>query len=279
MSQKTQSLTLDLIGVKFTKYFAVAKINLQNAQAYLVNSISKALIVTLRIWIFTQLYRITYDSNGVTQIGGLTLALVIWNLMLAQSFQSAVRPQVSYLIEEEVKNGTLAYSINRPFSYILFQYAAYWGRLFSNLFFNLAIGLLAALILVGPIFFSFGSIFFGLILLFLGLTLDFFIYLIIGLLAFWVEDIKAFNWLYVKAQIAFGGVILPLSLFPDSIRKIAEMLPFAQLYYSAARVMVNFEWPMFYRFLLIQLFWVFLFGLLSFLIFKKCIKHATINGG
>jgi len=77
----------------------------------------------------------------------------------------------------------------------------------------------------------------------------------------------------------FGGVIVPIALFPDYLQNIANYLPFSQLYYGAARLMVNFEMSLFKQFILIQLAWILIFALLSSYLFKKGIKNVSVNGG
>ena len=141
----------DVIALKILKYYEIAKINYYNSLAYIVNALSRSVVVVLRIWIFAQLYKITYAISGTEEIGGLTIAMVVWSLMMTQSFQSSGLPRVSSIIDEEVKTGTLAYSINRPYSYMLFHLFGFLGRSTPILFANLLIGSIAALILVGPI--------------------------------------------------------------------------------------------------------------------------------
>jgi len=266
-------------GYKFLKYFEIAKVNYYNSAAYLLNLLSRSATVILRIWIFAQLYKVTYAASGVSEIGGMTVAMIVWSLMMTQSFQSSTRPPISQLIDEEVKTGALAYSINRPYSYIFFHMAGFFGRSLPNLFINLSVGLLAALILVGPLDFSFYGIAFGMTLLFFGYILDFFINLIIGLLAFWVEDTSAFTWIYSKGQMIFGGIILPIALFPEYLQKIAEILPFSLMYYGAARIAVNFDFYLFQKFIFMQFVWIFVFGLSAIYLFNKGIKNVSINGG
>ncbi len=276
---KTLQSGSGLLGYKFLKYFEIAKVNYFNSSAYLVNLISRSAIVVIRIWIFTQLYKVSYAISGLSEIGGLTVAMVVWSLMMTQSFQTATRPQLSKIIDEEVKSGTLAYSVNRPYSYILFHFSGFIGRSIPNLFINLLIGALAALVLVGPIVFSWEALAFGAVLLFFGYILDFFVSLIIGLTAFWIEDTSAFTWIYSKGQLVFGGLILPIALFPDYLQKIAELLPFSQMYYGAARLIVHFEPSLFWQYLATQLVWILFFGVVAYYLFNKGIKHVSVNGG
>lgn len=280
MNQEKQYLSVfHYLKSKILKYFEIVKVHYFSSWAYFTNVIGSGFTVLIRIWIFTQLYTISYQASGATIINGQSVAMVVWGLMLVQSFHGATRPNVSRLIEDDVKNGTLAYSISRPYSYILFQLFAFIGRIIPKLFSNLLIGIIAAFILVGPVFFSVKSILLGLILLILGYLLDFLISMIIGLVAFWIEDVSALVWIYQKGQMIFGGAIVPIALFPDYLQNVANYLPFSQLYYGAARLMVNFEMSLFKQFLLIQLAWILIFALLSTYLFKKGIKNVSVNGG
>jgi ABC-2 type transport system permease protein len=154
------------------------------------------------------------------------------------------------------------------------------GRVLPGLLSTLFVGILFAIIFIGPISMpSIAAFLLGIFLLFLGYTLDFFINFSIGLTSFWVEDQEPFAWIYQRIQYIFGGVIVPLSLFPDKIAKIAEYLPFSHLYYGAARTIVQFEPKLFLKFLTVQFGWIILFIFIAILIFKKGIKNVSINAG
>lgn len=264
---------------KILKYTEIAKVNYRNNVTYVVNLISRSGLVLIRVWIFAQLYRATYAIAGTSEIGGLTVAMTVWSLAFTQSFQGATKPPVARLIDEEVKTGLVAYSMNRPYSYVLFHLFGFLGKSVPNILLNTCIGAGAALILVGPIRFTAQGLLLGSVLLFLGFVLDFFMSLNIGLAAFWIEDITPFVWIYQKSQTIFGGVILPIALFPDAIRRIAERLPFSQLFYSAARMVVHFDPALFKQYLVTQLVWITFFGIGAFWLFYRGTKHVSVNGG
>lgn len=267
------------LKLKFFKYFEVAKINYRNTVTHPSNTLARSLTVALRVWVFTQLYTVTYAVSNAKEIGGLTVAMVVWGLMLTQSFQAAARPAMSRIIEDEVKTGALAHSINKPYSYMIFHYFGFMGRNMTKVLFNLAVGIAVAWILVGPVLITPVGAALGFFLLMLGYTLDFFIYFVIGILAFWVEDISAFNWIYAKMQMVFGGLILPITLFPGALQKITLYLPFSQLYYGASRLIVDFQPALFVQFFLTQIAWIFALFIIAYFLFKKAMKYVSINGG
>lgn len=267
------------VALKILKYYQVSKVAYDDTMAYIVNLFSRAFTVVFRIWIFTQLYLVTFEYSQETKVGGMTVAMVIWVLMLAQTFQSSTRPAVSIIIEEEVKTGTLAYTVNRPYSYILFHMFAYFGRCWANLLSNLIIGVVATILLVGLVKISIFGLLLGILLLILGLILNFLVSMMIGLSAFWLEDISSLHWIYQKGQMVFGGVILPLALFPEYLQEIIYLLPFGQMFYSSASIMIDFNLNLFWSNLVIQLIWIIVFGSATILMFRQGVKNVSINGG
>lgn len=270
-----QTLRLNII----LKYFQIFKINTSSQTVYLTNLFFQSVTVLFRIWIFAQLYKVTYDYTHQTEIGGLTVAMVVWSLTFVQSFSVATRPFLGMSIEEDVRSGAIAYYLNKPYSYLLFQLSSYFGKILPKLIVNLVIAAFFTVILVGYIKFTVIGILAGVLLLFFGYILDFAMAFIIGIASFWFEDTSSLRWIYSKGGFVFGGVIVPLSLFPDNVRVLVESLPFAQIFYGSARMIVNFDPQLFIRFFATQLIWVAVFLFLANWIFKKGAKNVAVNGG
>lgn len=264
---------------KILKYFYIAKTSAQSRTAYTANLIARSFAVIFRIWMFSQLYIASYNAIGQTTVGGLTVTATIWSMVLIQCFRSSTRPRTDQLIGEDVRTGAVALSLNKPFSFIIFHYFNFLGRVIPGLLSTLFVGILFAILFVGPIALNYINILLGILLLFLGYTLDFFINFSIGLTSFWIEDQEPFAWIYQRIQYIFGGIIVPLSLFPDKIANIAEFLPFSHLYYGAARTIVQFEPKLFLKFITIQFGWILFFVFIAIFIFKKGIKNVSINAG
>jgi ABC-2 type transport system permease protein len=268
------------LKLKFLKYFEIIKIAYFNNTVYIVDVLGIGGLVAVRIWIFTQLYRTAFGSLGVTQLGGLVLTQTIWILAFTQSFHVSNRTRVIMkAIEYEIKSGSIAYSISKPYSYLLFNFFSCLGITGSNILTTVFFGLLSAVILAGFIKISLIGLLAGIFLLFFGVTLNTLAILIIGLSAFWAEDTSAFRWIYDKMLWIFGGIFLPLSLFPDKFRQIVELLPFNQMFYGPARMIVSFDGHLFYKYFAVQLVWVVIFALVAMRIYRTGLKNLSINAG
>jgi ABC-2 type transport system permease protein len=263
------------------KYYEIARINFLNCLTYPMNMLSRSLLMCLRIWIMCQLYEASFTSQSSVRVGGLTLAMVIWCIVFTQSFQAAcqARPLLPTIIDEEVKSGILAYTLNKPYSYLLFNYFGFLGRSLPNFFLNLLLGSATAFLLTGPLHVELRAVPAAALMSLVGFTLHFCISISIGLSAFWIEDTSAFNWLYHKGQLVLGGLILPIALFPESIRYVVEYLPFSQLFYAPARVLVAFDAHLFALYLTAQIAWTVVFALLVTLLFASGSRNVSINGG
>lgn len=264
---------------KILKYFEIFKISYLTDNAYLSSNFTRGLVVFLRIWIFTQLYEVTYKTVHAHQISGFTIAMVVWSLMLVQSLSTSTKPSIARKIQDEIKEGTIDLKICRPYSFMFFYFFEMLGKFFSSATVNLLVGFLAVFILVGPIKLTIAGLVFGLILLFFGILLDFLTHYIIGLLAFWIEDIQPLIWINGKATFIMGGMVFPIALFPSGFRKIVELLPFSQLYYGASRTFVSFDHSLFVKYLLTQLIWIVIYFTIATLIYRKGVRNVNINGG
>ena len=110
-------------------------------------------------------------------------------------------------------------------------------------------------------------------------TLNFCIATLIGLTAFVVEDISAFQWIYQKLAFVFGGLLIPLDFYPAWLQTICRALPFASMTYAPARLFVDPSLASFSAVVGMQLVWILTLGLLLIFSYRRGLAYLTINGG
>ncbi|MCX6808150.1 MAG: hypothetical protein NTW50_00585 [Candidatus Berkelbacteria bacterium] len=262
----------------FGKYLASMKIGFTSETIYPANYLSESILVVVRVAIMAALYRISLGYLDASEVGNLNVAEIVWILMITESVRYSVF-SVARPIQDAIQNGDFAYQIARPYFYPLFLLTQSFGQSIPFLAVNLSVGIAACFFFVGPFHFSLLGLGLGLISLFFGYLLDSVIYLIIGLSAFWFENNWPLWWIYGRAKFILGGAMIPLAVFPPLLKKVAELLPFSQTYYSAALLIVKYDQASFGRFFLIQLFWISTFGLIATIMFRKGLKHVAANGG
>jgi ABC-2 type transport system permease protein len=272
-----QSITNRWPGL--SKYVFIAGIGFKNGKVYPLEMLLPAVVVILRMWVFTLVFHAAFASKGVASINGYSATMSVWMVMFAQCIQQAGKGRAALVITGEVQSGSFATSSNKPFSYILYHLWNFIGNIMPSLLVSMAIGILAALLLVGPIPVTLlGLAAFGPALL-CALVLNFLIYFCVGLTSLWLEDSTPIMWIVSKTGLVFGGLLVPIALLPDLPRKIAEVLPFAQLFTAPAQLIVHFQPQLLVRTILLQGLWLLLLALLASWFFRKGRRHVASNGG
>jgi ABC-2 type transport system permease protein len=220
------------------KYWAVARVTLLTQTAYLGEIAVRTVFLAMVLYIFVQLWTVTYEAMGQQTVAGFTVAQMIWYLTVTESILLS-RPRVSREIDQDVRSGDVAYQLIRPYDYVTFRLAAYLGERALRFVSCLAIGTVLALLYVGPIELSPTAVLAAGLVVLVGAIVDFLGAVAIGLCAFWVEDTQPLQLLYDRAIMLLGGLLLPLELFPDWIARILAALPFQLILYAPARMAVT----------------------------------------
>src|SRR5215213_3922028 len=101
----------------------------------------------------------------------------------------------------------------------------------------------------------------------------------IGLLAFLVEDVSAFMWIYQKLAFLFGGMLIPLDFYPAWLQTLAKVLPFAGMTYGPARLFVTPTTGLFVSVMMLQIIWIIVLALLLTFAYRRGVAYLTVNGG
>jgi ABC-2 type transport system permease protein len=220
------------------KYGAIARVTLATQTAYLGEVAVRSVFLAMVLYIFVQLWTVTYEAMGQQTVAGFSVAQMIWYLTITESILLS-RPRVSREIDQDVRSGDVAYQLIRPYDYVLFRLAANLGERALRFGSCLAIGAVLALLYVGPIALSPAALLAAGLVVLLGAVVDFLGAVAVGLCAFWVEDTQPLQLLYDRAIMLLGGLLLPLELFPDWIARTLAVLPFQLILYAPARIAVT----------------------------------------
>jgi len=260
------------------KYGAITLINLQNQLAYVWDALGRAVFIILIMFIFVQLWSAAYDSQGAAEIAGLTLSDTIWYFLIAEMIELG-KFRHDQQISDEVKDGSIAYTLNRPYNYLAYHFFNGLGETVIKMILIFLLGLPIVLWYAGPPSISWQALPAIILVVFLALVLDFCMASSIGLLAFVTEDTFSFRLVYQKLMFILGGLLIPLDFLPDWLRHIARLLPFSQVTYAPAKLFVAFDAQLFWETLTLQLGWIFVMGSLLFLQYRWATRRLVVNGG
>ena len=266
------------LQARVAKYGAITLTNLQNQFAYIWDALGRCVFIVLILFIFVQLWSAVYESEGSLEIAGLSLTATIWYFLVAEMIEiGKFRHDVR--ITEEVKDGSIAYTLVRPYHYLAYHFFNGLGETVVKMALVFLMGMPIAYFSVGlP---TVNPLHLPAVLLILcgALTLDFIMASSIGLLAFITEDTFSFRLIYQKLIFILGGLLIPLDFLPDWLARIARALPFSQTTYGPAKLFVAFSGPQFRQILAMQLLWIVLLGALLLVQYRWAVRRLSVNGG
>lgn len=260
------------------KYGSITLTNIQNQLAYVWDAVGRAVFIILILYIFVQLWSSVYASRGGGEIAGLTLTATIWYFLVAEMIEIG-KFRHDQQISDEVKDGTIAYAMTRPYNYLVYHFFNGLGETLVKMVLIFLLGLPVVWLNVGGLSISWSTLpAVGLILL-LALVLDFVMSSSIGLLAFVTEDTFSFRLIYQKLIFILGGLLIPVDFLPEWLQVIARILPFSQMTYAPAKLFVAWSAAQFWWVLMMQIFWIGVMGWLLRRQYRWAIRRLEVNGG
>ena len=263
------------------KYINIYKTSFRQESKTVSNSLTSVVAFIVIIYIFHQLWSFIYGgSGGGTLIHGYSLNMMIWYMIMAEVFMYAVNARTTTrAFAIDIKSGKIAYQLNKPYNYYLYQVSSQIGLVSWKLLFLLPTALFMGLILLGPIEnFRITYVLPILLSMILALLLTCIIYGTVGILSFWIEEASPFTWIIQKFQMLFG-LFFPPEFFPVWLQPIIEYSPVYAMMSGPCKLLANFSWDVFVNVLISQSIYLLVFGLLGVLLFKLGTKKVNVHGG
>ncbi|MYA03766.1 MAG: hypothetical protein F4Y37_04035 [Caldilineaceae bacterium SB0664_bin_22] len=259
------------------RYGALFRMPLLENLAEVGNVVSAVLVMTMFMWVFAMLWQAVFAAQGTDLIAGLTLKHTLWYLLMAELVVLS-KPLLAEEISDSIKTGSIAYDLMRPLDFGLFHLSRYAGHVAFRACVNLLAGGIVVWLLVGPPP-AWQGLFPAVLALMLSWGLEFCFEALIGLAAFWTEDISAFRWIHQKISFILGGLFLPLDFYPPWLAAVARVLPFASIIYAPGRLFVDPDAGRLLSTLALQLGWLVVLGFAFRLLSSRTLRRLTINGG
>lgn len=260
------------------KYLSISLIAVRSNLAYVSEVASRLLFLAVILYIFLRLWQVTFAETNSTVLGGFTLTQMLWYLTIAEAIMLSA-PRLSHQIDEDVRSGALAVKLTKPVSYPLYWISASIGERFVRFLLNVAVGSLIAYVLVGAIELNLWTLPFLLVAVFMAFLLDALGHLMVGLSAFWLEDTSGIALIYSRLTMILGGMLLPLSLFPDWLQPILKLLPFSGMVGGPADQFVHASPESFVLLFARQSLGVLVFALCVAGIYRLALQRVSANGG
>jgi ABC-2 type transport system permease protein len=258
------------------KYLSVFLISLRDQLIYLRSFMARNIFFVVILFIFFSLWRVVYATREA--LAGFTMVQALWYLTVTETVELS-KSRIFLPISYEVKDGTIAYTLGRPYSYVAFWISRAMGENVVKIAPMLATGAATAMLLVGPLPGYLRALPFGLVAMVLGMLLGTLWQVWIGLLAFWFEEVSPFYWILQKMIFIVGGLFIPIDFYPDWLQRFAVYSPFAFSAYWPATTMVAFTPERFLTTVVGQLAYAALLTLAIAATFVAAARRVHVQGG
>jgi len=204
-------------------------------------------------------------------------AALVWYLAATEWIVLTV-PAAHVDIEREIRTGDVTCHLTRPFSYPLALASQGIGMILVRAPF------------VGVAAFVCGVVFTGtapsITLLarfvpfaFMAMLLVYGLYVVIGLLAFWLTDVTPVFWIAQKLLFVLGGLMLPLTLYPDWMQRLAHFTPFPAMLGGPAGLLVPATAPDTVRLARDLAVWIVVMAMAARALFERAVRTLQVSGG
>lgn len=251
---------------------------------YLWDLLGSTVFLAIVMFVFVRLWTVTFEASGGTgtvagvKIAGMTLAEMIWYLVATETIIMSMLP-IHRHIEREIKDGDVAIRLNKPYSFIGYHWSVFIGEGVLKAGILVVVGGIVALICVGPIGFQFTAIPALILTFVMTATLNFQYGALIGLMAFWTEDVTGFYFIFDRVKWLLGGFLMPVTLFPMWLQTATEWLPFRLMIFEPASLAVSFTWATWTDLAIRQLGLIVVMGLITQGVYRLGIRRLDVNGG
>jgi ABC-2 type transport system permease protein len=256
------------------KYAAYARISMIRARRERGELYGRVVFFAVILGVFSSLWRAVGEAGMPVAADPKAL---VWYLAATEWILLSA-PPVHFEIQEAIRRGDVVYRLGRPASYVCAEFAAGLGLVAAR---APLLGLsaivcaftftgwtpsLGALVIVVP---------FGLVACVLITAL----HLLIGLLAFWLQDISPVYWVWQKLMFVLGGLMLPVALYPEFIQRAAAFTPFPTLLAGPASFLLQNGLVTPGALARDLVVWCGATTLAVYWIFRRATSALTVNGG
>tara|TARA_B100001123_G_C14984251_1_gene896917 strand:- start:43 stop:852 length:810 start_codon:yes stop_codon:yes gene_type:complete len=211
---------------KINKYFSVIRMTWIQALEYKANTIVGTFAIFSGLAIEFLIWRQVFQSQGINEIRGFTfngLMAYIFLCMIVGQLKSSWVTSIEMI--DSIRTGDMNKYLIRPISFFTYHFMMFIGHnsLFYIVYSNVII--LFPILLPGWAFPTIIHVFGFIIALLISIYLSYAIYFCMVCFAFWFGEVRALVIAYNISNIVLSGQIIPLKLFPDSVRNIINLTP------------------------------------------------------
>ena len=238
-----------------------------------VQLVTMLLIIT----IFSSIYQVTPFEELSDEIH-ITASLMIWYVLTTELMLFLCGGHCYKEIKGDINGGQFSSTVQQPKSYLRVKFWTYLGSNLLRIVFFTVFGMLLAYYLADMFPYSGLHFFMWLITLIIGSLIYFLMVFMVSLTEVWGAYSNAVMWINQKMLFLFGGLFLPIQIYPEWMQSLAWWTPYPALLNVPAMMAFQPSLDTMVSYFLHQLVW-FVVMLLAAIYLQSRAYHCILNRG
>ncbi len=265
------------------KYFALTRAGVMDALQFRMSMFVMFIGNLLYLIVVYFLWKAIYDSSGTDVVNGMTFTDTLIYLVLATALFGFMEMYTVWQVGRDIQSGRIVLDLLKPINYRRYIFWGFSGNLIVNFFATfLPTFIVIEIVTKGAIHIGINMPFFVASVA-MSVMINYSIDFIVSTICLYTESIWGINIMKQVVVTLLSGATIPLAFFPEKLRNVVEILPFAAIYDSPLTFLLwdgySMEPAEPWGILLFQLFWCIVMMIISKLFWKISIKQITVNGG
>lgn len=235
--------------------------------AYRVGEVAETLVLVL-------MWSAIYSDQK--NIGGMTLQEMITYILVGNLFNAMVRNFLSNIIARDIKEGRLSMFLIKPMSYFSYILSQEIGRISLSTIMSVLTSALVIVFFKNIFIWNFDIIYFLIIalMIILAFITELLLYYLIGLIAFWTDEVDGIYATIDRIKKFFSGGYFPINILPLIFAQVSFFLPFVYSFYIPAQLYLKRLDPLTgMKGLLIQAMWIGILYVITKIVWNRGLKR------
>jgi len=269
----------------FRKYYSVLKMSWIQTLEYRANAIVGAFAILsgllIEYLLLSKVFSEEISSNSSIQNFDSFNHLIVYIMLCMMVGQLKSSWHNSMMMIDEIRSGDLNRYLIKPISYFSYNFMNFIGH--NSLFYIVYFIMMSLIpIIIGPgyVFNGYLQIIGFLFALFISVFLSYSMYFCMICFSFWFGEVRALIISYNVFNIFLSGQLIPISMFPDSLKQFVMNSPFRYMIDFPVSIATSdyFSFQYFIDGVLVQVLWCIIIYLIGKIIYIFGIQQYEAFG-
>jgi len=268
--------------MKMQKYKSSFMVGLQQSLEYRFDFFMNILSTLFPVLIQVFLWSAIFSGTGQSTMYGYNFSQMLAYVAIAGAVSKFIITNVESMVNDDIHKGGLSAFIVKPVGYIPLRFFQAMGQKAASTVIMLVFTAVSVTVLVLTVGFEVrpDAVFLFIPALLLALLLNFFIFFIVSISAFWLTEVERFFYALQIVIMVLSGGVFPITIFGDTYVAISRFLPFQYTSFFPISVMTG-ALPVveILTGMAIQVFWISALCVLSNIFWRSGLKQYIAVGG